>query len=162
MEWGSARAREGLIPTPFLAVSHPTQVKASASLPHSPAPRRVRFDPLLLDRRPAAGASEISLPMAGASRALRRAPPVASAHHVPDPGSLSSSNSCAAAGGGGEAQGRRRRRRRKRGEEERVACRGREQALGGGLLPSLHALLAHALPRHRRPLQALRGTPPPD
>lgn len=45
VEWGSARAREGLIPTPFLAVSHPTQVKASAPLPHSPAPRRVRFDP---------------------------------------------------------------------------------------------------------------------
>jgi len=67
------------------------------------------------------------------------------------------SRSCAAAGGD-EAQGRRRRGRGE--EEERVAGGGREQALGGGLLPALHAFLAHSLPRCRRPLQALRGAPP--
>ena len=62
--------------------------------------------------------------------------------------------SCPAACGR-EAQGRRRRRR---GGEERVAGGGREQAVGGEVLPALHPLLAHALPRRRRPLQALRGT----
>ena len=73
--------------------------------------------------------------------------------------SLLSSCSCAEAGGAGEAQEwRRRRRRRRGGEEKRVASGGREQAVGGGVLPALHALLAHALPRRRRPLQALRGT----
>lgn len=38
-----------------------------------------------------------------------------------------------------------------------MAGRGREQAVGGGLLPALHALLVDAMPRNRRPVQALRG-----
>ena len=59
--------------------------------------------------------------------------------------------SCPAAGGG-EAG------RRRRGREERIAGGGREQEVGGEVLPAVHALLAHALPRRRRPLQALRGT----
>jgi hypothetical protein len=90
--------------------------------------------------------------MAGESRARARR---TGCLHLASPAHrclLPSSCSCAAAGGW-EAQKRRRWRK-----EERVAGRGREQALGGSVLPALHALLAHAVPRHRRPIQALRGT----
>ncbi|CAM0875951.1 unnamed protein product [Alopecurus aequalis] len=59
--------------------------------------------------------------------------------------------SCPAAGGR-EAQGRWRR----FGKEERLAGGGREQAVGGEVLPALHPLLAHALPRRRCPFQAVR------
>lgn len=80
--------------------------------------------------------------------------PMAPLDVVPTPHRSLSSCSCAASGGG-EAQERRR-----RVGEEPVACGGREQAVGGDVLPALHALLAHALPRRRHPLQALRGIYP--
>jgi len=70
---------------------------------------------------------------------------------------FSSPSYCSYAAVRGEAQLRRWQRRRR--VEEHVAGGGREQALGGGLHPALNALLAHALPRRRCPLEVLRGAP---